>query len=50
MHLNMEMDSAAFTRITFRTPSDGAGRLERPIVVKANFGNSVGTAGKKLAD
>lgn len=32
--LKMEIDRAVFTRITPSTPSDGAGRLERPILIK----------------
>lgn len=30
--LNMDMDMAVFTRIMHNTPSDGAGRLDRPIL------------------
>lgn len=31
MPLKIEIDRAVLTRITQSTPSDGAGRLERPI-------------------
>lgn len=34
MPLTMEIDRAVFTKSTHRTPSDGAGRLERPILIK----------------
>lgn len=34
MPLKMEIDIAVFTRITPSTPSEGAGRLERPISIK----------------
>lgn len=35
MPLNMEIDNTVFTRRTHNTPSDGAGRLERPILINA---------------
>lgn len=34
MPFTMEMDSAVFTKSIHRTPSDGDGRLERPMFVK----------------
>lgn len=34
MPLKIEMDKAVFTRITPSTPSEGAGRLESPIVTR----------------
>jgi len=35
MPLNIEIDNTVFTRRTHNTPSDGAGRLERPILINA---------------
>jgi hypothetical protein len=32
MPLNIDIDIAVFTRIMHNTPSDGAGRLDRPIL------------------
>lgn len=33
MPLNLDIDKAVFTRSTHNTPSDGAGRLDRPILI-----------------
>lgn len=37
MPLNMDIDNTVFTRSTHNTPSDGAGRLERPILINADW-------------
>lgn len=34
MPLTIEMDRAVFTKSKHSTPSDGAGRLDRPIWIK----------------
>lgn len=40
--LKTEMDQAVFTKIIHRTPSDGAGRLERPMIIsRLKFPRSV---------
>lgn len=33
MPLNMDIDKAVFTRSTHNTPSDGAGRFDRPMLI-----------------